>query len=190
MIYWSLLRHNYLGRTFNKDIFLNQDIFPKNRNIFLEDKKYLDYRCQNTHINVIDITSKPSNFGRWYAGQRFWYGEGMGDFKAVTRVLFIPVCFLMSRDIGGISFSLHLPCQEINQLQINLRGGSRNFVTLGKSDDIFRGVRGHSSPKFFEFWVSEMAFPALWEIFKQNTKISNHIIFKKHFVQMKTFIKY
>ena len=72
----------------------------------------------------------------------------------------------------------------------NPGGGSRNFVTLGKSDDIFRGVRGHSPQKFFEFWVSEMAFPALWELFKQNIKISNHIIFKKHFVQMKTFIKY
>ena len=38
---------NYLVKTFNKDIFLIQDIFSKNRNIFFEDKRYLDYRVMS-----------------------------------------------------------------------------------------------------------------------------------------------
>ena len=39
-------------------------------------------------------------------------------------------------------------------------GGSSNFVTLGKSDDIFRESGGILPLKCFEFWISEMAFPA------------------------------
>ena len=69
-------------------------------------------------------------------------------------------------------------------------GGSSNFVTLGKSDDIFRGVRWYCTPEMFWILVSEMAFPAFWEHFKENIKVLNRINFKKHFVQMKTFIKY
>ena len=51
-------------------------------------------------------------------------------------------------------------------------GGSSNFVTLGKSDDIFRESGGILPRKCFEFWIL------------------NRINFKKHFVQVITFIKY
>ena len=69
-------------------------------------------------------------------------------------------------------------------------GGSSNFVTLGKSDDIFRESGGILPLKCFEFWISEMAFPAYWDHVKENIKVLNRINFKKHFVQMITFIKY